>query len=166
MRMREHFFLYSTNTWLGYVLAEQFYGGEHYVWCTPYFDSASLAKVDATTPPTSTPSEIYRSLDAEVCAGDRNSAKIEQNRVGILRGASIKRAAGVIDEQQERDIAAIVERAEIRDFRPLLFVIPFFLVAAALKPVPIEKRAHPLSVEYVIERLPRNHFEIIEFNWR
>lgn len=27
--------LYSTNTWLAYTVAERFYGGEHYVWCTP-----------------------------------------------------------------------------------------------------------------------------------
>lgn len=158
--------LYSTNTWLAYVIAERYYMGEHYVWCTPHFDSRSLAAVDATTPPTSTPSEIYHSLDAEVRAGDRHSPKIQENKVGILRGATFKRSIETITEQQESDIAAIVERAETRDFKPILYVIPFQPIANLLQEVPVEKRAHPLSVEYVIERLPRGTFDILELGRR
>ena len=30
--------LYSTNTWIAYMIAERFYRRHHYVWCTPYFD--------------------------------------------------------------------------------------------------------------------------------
>jgi len=42
----------------------------------------------------------------------------------------------------------IVELIEILSFMPLL---------------PIHARANPLCKEYIIERLPRSHFDIIEF---
>lgn len=122
--------------------------------------------VDATTPPTSNPGEIYRNLLAEVLNGDRHSAKIQENKVGILKGATFKKQAGIITEQQEKDIAAIVDIAETRDFRPLLYIIPFYLVKDLIKDIPVSERAHPLSIEYVIEQLPRQYFDIIEFDRR
>ncbi len=162
--MADPILLYSTNTWLAYIIAQRFYKGERYVWCTPFFDPRSLATYDTTVPPTSSPSEIYRNLDAEVRRGDRHSAKIKENRTGILRGANYKRASGIITEEEEKDIAAIVELAEIRDFRPLLYVIPYTLVSNLLREVPVRDRAAPLSQEYMIEKLPRRHFDILEFN--
>jgi hypothetical protein len=129
--------------------------------CTPYFDSSSLPSHDYTIPPTSSPSAIYHSLYEEVQRGDRHSAKIRDNRNNILKGAERKREAGVITEQQEEEIGKVVDYAEIQDFRPLLFIIPFHLVTNLVKAVPVEERAHPLSVEYTIENLPRHCFDII-----
>lgn len=166
IKMGEQLLLYSTNTWLAYVIAERFYNHEHYVWCTPHFDSRSLPTIDATTPPTSNPCEIYHNLVAEVRKGDKHSAKIKENKVGILKGATFKKRAGVINDQQEKDIAAIVDIAETWDFRPLLYIIPFDLVKGLIKDVPVSERAHPLSIEYVIEQLPRQYFDIIEFERR
>lgn len=153
--------MYSANTWLAYKVAKRFYNDEHYVWCAPYFDVRALPMYDAALPPTSSPSEIYHNLAAEVLAGDQHSTKIKENKVGILKGATFKRKAGVINEQEEKDIAAIVEKAETRDFKPLMYVIPFKIVAKLVREVPVDERAHPLSVEYVIERLPRSKFDII-----
>ncbi len=164
--MSEPLILYSTNTWLSYIIAERYYVSEHYVWCTPYFDASSLPAYNSTTPPTSTPSEIYYTLLEEVRRGDRHSIKIQENKIGILQGATYKKEAGIITEQQEKDIATIVDIAETRDFKPLLYIIPYGHVADILKEVPVEDRAHPLSVEYVIECLPRNCFDIIEFDRR
>jgi len=110
---------------------------------------------DSTVPPTSSPLEVYRSLYEEVRRGDDHSAKIQDNKAGLLRGASFKRQHSVITEQEERDIAAIVDRAANRDFRPLLYVIPYGLVRSLLADVPVANRAHPLSREYVIADLPR-----------
>lgn len=156
--------LYSTNTWLAFIVAENYYNGMHYVWCTPRFgDSRSVPSGDVVLPPSSRPYEIYRRLHEEVHSGDRHSPKVSDNKAGILRGAAYKREAGVINEQQESDIAAIVERAELMDFRPLLYQIPYEPVSALLREVPISKKAHPLSKEYIIEELPRNCFEPIEF---
>jgi hypothetical protein len=83
--------------------------------------------------------------------------------VGILKGATVKRQAGIISAEQERDIVSIVEIAETKEFRPLIYIIPFTAVSSILIEVPIKERAHPLSIEYVIESLPRDHFDIIEF---
>lgn len=154
--------LYSANTWLAYMIAERYYGGEHYVWCTPYFDSRQLSPHATAVPPTSSPAEIYQSLYQEVARGDRHSSKIKENRIGILRGATVKKDQGVISEKQSLDIGAILDRAETRDFRPLIYVMPYVTVANRLAEVPIADRAHPLSVEYVIDRLPRGDFDVIE----
>jgi hypothetical protein len=153
---------YSTNTWLAYTIAENYYQGEHYVWCTPFFSPRS-APGYTNVPPTSCPSSIYHSLREEVATGDRHSTKIRENRTGIIKGANVKKGAGIIDDVQEREIIDVVNSAETRDFRPLLYVIPHDLVAGVLQSVPVANKAHPLSVEYVIERLPRASFDVIDF---
>jgi hypothetical protein len=155
--------LYSTNTWLAYNIAEQFYAAEHYVWCTPYFSPRS-APPFASVPPTSCPLAIYRSLSIEVRAGDRHSAKIRDNRVGIATGARAKRAEGTIDRHQEDEILRILENAQVQDFRPLLYVIPHGLVGDLLAPVAVVERAHPLSTEFLIGRLPRRCFDVIDLD--
>jgi hypothetical protein len=156
--------LYSANSWLAYRIAEQYYSREHHVWCSPFFNSSTIPEIDFVTPPTSNPCKIYCNLQDEVRKGDRHSAKIEGNKIGILRGATLKRQAGLISEEHERDIAAIVSKAETIDFRPLLYIIPFAVASDMLKEVPINERAHPLSVEYIIESLPRKNFDIIHFD--
>jgi len=154
--------LYSANSWLAYAIAERYCNGEHYVWCTPAFDARSRYAQEWHVPPTSSPFEIYKSLSEEVRRGDRHTAKIAQNRIGIARGASVRRGAGAITEAQEKEIAAIVDAAETGDFRPLIYVIPYHLVAAEIKAVAVPERAHPLSTEYHLERLQRQHFDVIE----
>jgi hypothetical protein len=156
--------LYSTNTWLAYIIAQRYYGCEHYAWCNPSFNSKTSPPTDYSTPPTSSPGEIYMSLLAEVQRADRNSTKIKQNKLGILKGAVYKKRAGVINSRQQAEIAAVVECAEIQEFRPLVFIIPYSIVVDLLKKVPIRNRAHPLSDEYIIDRLPRECFDIIDFS--
>jgi hypothetical protein len=161
--MKEPLILFSTNTWLAYIISERFYNGIHYVWCSPYFNSKVLPDYDCTNPPTSNPIEIYKILQEESLRGDRHSPKIKENKVGIIKGAIYNQKMGVITEEQKKDIIAIVEIAETKDFRPLLYLIPFSIVSSIVKAVPVKDRAHPLSMEFVIESLPRNLFEIIEF---
>ncbi|HZE83884.1 MAG TPA: hypothetical protein VE035_06215 [Puia sp.] len=154
--------LYSTNTWLAYIISEKFYSGLHYVWCTPHAHTNNQTVIDTTTPPTSTPIEMFRALNQEVTRGDRHSAKIKENKLGVLRGAAIKRKQSIITEKEEEEIKEIVGNTETRDFRPLFYVIPYGKVEHLLRSVPVADRAHPLSVEYVIEELPRNLFDVIE----
>jgi hypothetical protein len=47
--------LYSTSTWLAYAIAEQYYAGDHYVWCTPHFDPSSVPPISYSVPPSSSP---------------------------------------------------------------------------------------------------------------
>jgi hypothetical protein len=162
MLMSNPLLLYSANTWLSYMIAERYYLGEHYVWCTPYFDPSQVSPRANAVPPTSSPAEIYRVLFEEVRRGDRHSSKIKENRIGILRGASIKKDQGVITDKQANDIGAIVERAETQDFRPLIYVMPYAVVCSQLSEVPVSDRAHPLSVEYIIDRLKHDQFDVIQ----
>lgn len=155
---------YSTNTWLAYSIGQHFYSGMHYVWCSPVFDHTGIASLDRTTPPSSSPAEIYYDLARDVARGDQHSAKICTNRLGILRGAGARKKAGRITTEQYTDIVGIVDLARVSDFRPLLYVIPHHGVRRAVKEVPICKRAHPLAIEYLIEDLARDRFDVIE--WR
>ena len=160
--MSDPLMLYTAYTWLAYRINETYYQQRHYVWCTPYFDPASKFAPESAVPPTSSPREIYNNLFDEVARGDRHSAKISQNRLGIIRGADVKRKLGIIGDQAHADITAIATSAEVRDFRPLLFVIPFALVSGAVKQVPVKDRAHPLSQEFIIENLGRASFDVWE----
>jgi hypothetical protein len=161
--MAEHLLLYSTNTWLAYKISKEYYDDIHYVWCSPYFSVKSVPAYDYTNPPSSSPSDIYDRLFEEVMRGDLHSARIEANRVGIICGANKKAEAGVISSSQKKEIYSIVKQADTRNFRPLLFIIPFSLMADAVKLVPLNRRAHPFSVEFIIESLPRSYFDIVEY---
>ena len=55
-----------------------------------------------------------------------------------------------------------IESASIREFRPLLFLIPFDRVETLVSDVPVKERAHPLSIEFKVQALPRNCFDVIE----
>ena len=127
------------------LIAERYYHGEHYVWCAYPFGPDCVRTLDSANPPSSSPGEIYSSLLADVLRGDRHSAMIERNKVGILRGASHKKTIGVIGEKEETEIAAIVDCAQILDFRPVLYIIPYALVSHIVTEVPPSERAHPLS---------------------
>lgn len=161
--MTQPILYYSTNTWLSYSIAQRYYGATHYVWCSPHIAPSSRGSLDSHVPPTANPIEVFKVLYNEVHNGDRHSPKIRENKVGILRGASSKRLNGAIGERQEREIASVVERAELRDFRPLLYIIPSSLVTDRICEVPIEERAAPLSLEFLIPELPRDCFDVIEF---
>ncbi len=158
----KHNVLYSVNTWLAYNLSKRYYTGVHYVWCSPIFNSRNHPSFDATPPPTSCPADIYHSLAEEVRRRDGHSAKIAENRRGLLNGAQKKLAAGSITTDELREIHEIADAATHSDFRPLLYVIPYAGVSHLLKPVPVSERAHPMSQEYVIEELPTELFDTIE----
>ena len=162
--MEDPLVLYSTNTWLAYKIAQAYYAEEHYVWCTPYFSSGSLPSWDYAVPPSSSPSEIYIALHEDASRGDLHSGRIEANKAGILRGANCKEKDGVITKKQKAEIYAIVNRAETRDFKPLMYIIPFVHAAKLMNEVPVHERSHPLSAEYTIRHLPRKCFDVIEFN--
>ncbi|MGV7207675.1 hypothetical protein ACLB1G_07455 [Oxalobacteraceae bacterium A2-2] len=153
---------YSCSTWLAYEINQRFYGGLHYVWCTPYFDPTSSLNPSNSIPPTSSPRDIYWRLKKEVECGDLHSAKISSGRARLRHGAYVRLQSGLISTAQHDEICDIVQLVEIADFRPLLLVIPGAPVATLLKPVAVRERANPLSEEYIIEDLPRALFDAIE----
>jgi hypothetical protein len=162
--MQPPLLLYSTNTHIGYAIAERFYGGVHYAWCSPVFDGTTAA-AHINIPPTSSLAGIYRNLWEETSRGEQHSASIPRVSDGIEKGADAKLAAGVIDARQFDEIIEIVQRASVREFRPVLYIIPYDRVAHLVADVPVALRAHPLSVELKVEALPRDCFDVIEL-WR
>jgi hypothetical protein len=159
--MRAPLLLYSAQTWLAYSIAEQFYGGTHFAWCSPVYDAATAGR-HVNIPPTSSPAEIYRNLQDEVRRGERHSLVIEKNRAGIRKGAQARLREGMISEAAKREIEAITKNAETLDFRPVLFVMPFERVKDDARVVPVRNRAHPMSVEYIVERLSGTCFDMLE----
>lgn len=157
--------LYSANTYLAFRIGQFYYGDNHYVWCSEVFDARVREQYGqyADIPPTSNPYEIYGNLFDAVHRGDRHSPKIAENKTGILNGAARKLSLGVISKEQYDEIGAVIEAAELREFRPLMYVIPYNRkVAKLVQPVPVSRRAHPLSREFLMEALPRAYFDIIE----
>lgn len=153
--------LYSTNTWLAYTIAERFYGGIHYAWCSPLYDGAMAAR-HMRIPPSSSPAEIYRNFSEEARRGERHSDALRRNRDGIMTGARLKWEAGLISDRVYAEIGEVVDDAYVHDFSPLLFIMPFEKVEAIASEVPVKERAHPLSIEYRVEALPRQCFDILE----
>lgn len=160
--MQRPLLLYSTNTLLSYAIAERFYRGVHHAWCSPVFDGKTTA-VHINIPPTSSPSGLYRQLWEETSRGELHSNAIPRIREGIMNGAAAKLAAGVISAAQHGEIMDTIKGANLREFRPVLYVIPYDRVETLVSDVPVRDRAHPLSVEFKVEALPRECFDLIEF---
>jgi len=159
--LREPIVLYSANTWLAYIIAEQYYRGEHYVWCTPHFDPSSVPSLNYVVPPSSSPIEIYRGPRKDISSGDRHSARLLQTRwasCGVLKQSAY---VVLLTMMALAEIASVIGASDIHDFRSMCYVLPFCLVRDRVGPVPIGQRAHPLSAEFVIEALPRDCFDAV-----
>jgi hypothetical protein len=156
--------LYSTNTFLAYSISERYYGGVHFFWCAPNFDSSSTGFLNVSrSPPSSSPAELYEDFSHDIARGDRNSNRVSQNRSGILTGATDFLSRNAITRKQFDEIVAIVRAAELQDFRPLLFVGAYRDLRKYLRSVAISKRAHPLSQEFIAQGVRREKFDVIEF---
>jgi hypothetical protein len=154
--------LYSAVTYLKFRIQE-LYRGRHYVWCSPVFEAGTLAKyqLGAGTPPSSDPASICRRLHAAVTRGDDHDEKIESQKSSLLGLAVEWSKNGEIAEEDRDEITAIVTRASFKDWRPLLFVIPYEPIQTRVSLVPRQKRAS-LEPEYIIEDLVQGEFNIIE----
>lgn len=153
---------YSCSTWIAYEICQWFYGEVHHAWCTPYFDPPSRLNRYNSIPPSSNPRALYWSLMRDVDALDFHSARIDNVRLGLQRGADSRRKSGMIDKYQFKEIQEMLSLAQPANFRPLMFVIPGAPVTAMLKRVPVARRASLLSEEYIIDNLPRCLFDAIE----
>lgn len=163
--MREPLVLYSTNTLLAYRINQQYYGEIHYVWCSPFF-SGSADSIDVAMPPSSTPCDIcFRYLE-DIQRQDRHSQTIHQNQTGLRRGIRAKRKEGAISPEKYKEIWDLVLKSPLEAFRPLVYVIPFEGVRKLARRALPHEKAHPFSPEYVIERLPRSRFDVLDWRWR
>lgn len=149
-------FLYSVGTQLAYKIAKRYYGNVHYVWCTTEFNSSKQ-------PPTSNPAKICKRYLEQITTGDRHTKEIENNMAGILKGAQAKLNCGIISKKEYDDIRSIVSVAEYEAFFPMLYIVESKKVKDRCIEVMVSDRASDEAVEYKIEDLKENEFEIISF---
>lgn len=149
-------FLYSAGTQLAYKIAKRYYKNTHYVWCTTEFNSLKQ-------PPTSNPATICKRFLRQITTGDRHTSEIENNTAGILKGAKDKLNSGVISRKEYNEIRNIVSVAEYGDFFPVLYIVESKKVKSRCLEVVIRERASDDAVEYKIEDLKEDEFEIILF---
>ena len=151
--------LFSVGTNFAYKIAKKYYKNVHYVWCACEFNSKSQ-------PPTSNPLTICKRYLEQIKAGDRHSKEIANNKSGVLKGAKIMEDRGVITTKQHKEIKNMVKYAEYEAFLPLIYVIPVDKISNSdirCIEVPIKDRASDASVEYIIEDLKEDEFQIINF---
>lgn len=149
-------FLYSVGTQLAYKIAKRYYKNVHYVWCTTKFNSSKQ-------PPTSNPATICKRYLEQIATGDRHTKEIENNMAGILKGAKMKLGCGIISKKEYNEIRSIVSVSEYEAFFPLLYIVDSKKVKDKCVEVVVEERASDAAVEYKIEDLNENEFEIISF---
>ena len=156
MDIEKNSFLYSVGTQLAYKIAKRYYKNIHYVWCTTEFDSLKQ-------PPTSNPATICRRYLEQIVTGDRHTKEIENNIAGILKGAKAKLSSGVISKKEYNEIRSIVSVAEYEAFFPILYIVDSKKVKDRCVKVLLQERASDDAVEYKIEDLREDEFEIILF---
>lgn len=153
-RPREHI-LYSTCTELAYSIAKKYYSNIHYVWCTDSFDAP-------LQPGTSNPKTLCCRYLEQIIKQDRHAFEIDNNKVGILKGARAKLENGVITEDQFKEISFKVNIAEMADFYPVIYLIDKIAVKSRLKIVEPQNAASDSSIEYIVQDLHRDEFELIK----
>lgn len=148
------FLLYSTGTALAYKIAKEYYNNIHYVWCTDSFDAL-------LQPGTSNPRTLCSRYLEQIITQDRHATEIENNKAGILKGATAKLNQGIITEEQFNEISIKVGFASMEDFYPVIYLINKKSVKKRLQIVNPNDKASNTSIEYIIKDLKRNEFEII-----
>lgn len=159
--MKEPLLLYSANTWLAYAIAERYYDGIHFAWCSPVYDGTRV-EPHVNIPPSSSPADLYRLLLDEVERGEQHSAVLKDKRDGLLRGANRRCAEGLISNAQLDEIKRTIATSPLTEFRPVLYVIPFDRIRGTVVEASVEERAHPFSIEYKVDPLPRDCFDMLE----
>ena len=154
--MSKNLLFYSVNSFLSYMINETYYNGEHYVWVAPSYNVED-------NPPSSNPAELYSIILNDVTKKDNHSSFIKRNKIGILNGAEQKFEEKVITLDEKNEIITILDKSDISDYRPLLYIIPSERVNKLIKRVDLMTRASPFSKEFKIENLKRIDFDIIEF---
>jgi hypothetical protein len=156
--------LFSTNPLIKLLIQERYRKDEHYVWCSESFDSNKQPGYSAASlvPPSSNPSSIYRELREGCQKGEKHSTKIRDAR-GTLKALAVTwHDNGEISSQDKEEIIMLADDPDLTYWRPLVYVIPRNLVQARLKPVHLQQRAS-FGLEFIVEDLKRNEFDIIEF---
>ena len=139
------------------------YLGYHYVWCSPVFEASAVGRgtLGADQPGSSDPATIYRRLHDDVSRRDRHANEVDRQRASVKSTALYLAAEGRISDGVAAEIAEIASAADLFDFRPVLYAIPYEPVSDRVQLVQVEKRAS-IEPEYVIADLKQGEFQMIE----
>lgn len=80
-----------------------------------------------------------------------------------MKGAKVKLNSGIISKKEYNEIRNIVSAAEYEAFFPILYIVESKKVKDRYVEVVVGERASDDAVEYKIEDLKENEFEIISF---
>ncbi|MDX2163686.1 MAG: hypothetical protein SF162_20385 [bacterium] len=148
------FLLFSAQTKFVYDICKAYFNGLFYVYCSPEFDSE-------VNPGSSNPATLIAQFRLAVQRNDRGDTKIKDIKKKLRAAALRKKNRREITPETLREVQVRINRAEVRDFLPYLYLIPKDNVRGMLIPVPYAKRASPDSDEYTIEGLQASQFEFI-----
>jgi hypothetical protein len=164
--------VFSTNSWLAYKISEEYYDGEHCVWCSPILgnlgnDLHAESSIDQPVI-SGNPFRLYCELLTESQGGDAGSPAIMEERTKICARAAAKQKLGEISKEVEGEIYEVVGDSEPGDFRPVIYVIPYALVKEQAKRISSQGgtalgRSNRLSDTLLIEKLQRGYFDVIEY---
>ena len=156
--------LYSTNVFMKYFVAKNFYKDRHYVWCSDVFDSstAPLYSSASLVPPSSDPCALFHRLKDDVKQRDSHSEKIVKQKSSLKARAVKREEDGTITREHKQEIVYYVDEADWSWWRPVIYLIPRGSIAdARVKLVPHARRAG-FGPEYIIEDLHGSEFDILD----
>lgn len=139
------------------------YLGAHRVWCSPVFEAASAGRYQpgGTAAASSDPASIYRALHKDVTTKDKHSDAIKRQKDSLTALALQFKADGKLDDTRAAEIVALLDKAEVADWRPLLYVIPYTTVENRLIRVPASQWA-AMEPEFIVPDLTESEFHVIE----
>lgn len=94
--------------------------------------------------------------------GDKHSLKIKSTRLVLKKLALEWHQRAEITHKERQAIVWLADNAELKEWRPILYIVPRAPVANRIVDVPINKLANPLHPEYIIADLKESEFEAVE----
>jgi len=148
-------FLYSTNPAFIHRLVIKYNEGKHCVWCSDKYDPGGA--------PTSSPCEIFISLQKDCDSEDTHSSRISEYKKKIRKLAISWATEDKITEDEKNEIIAEINSKSWNIWRPQLYIIYRDPIekAGRLMTVSIHDRA-ALCEEWKIADLDTSEFDIIE----
>jgi len=159
-------FLYSANPWIKFDIHQRYRGAQHWVWCSDFFDSRRyyLHTGAGNLPPSSNPAEIYETLRAATLERpDFHCHHITRVKLSLKERVLEWTGDGSMSSIDAQDVLYQLDHADLKDWRPLLYVINRASVAPRLLLVPPEKRANPVSPEWTLADLAPHEFDVLVY---
>ena len=147
--------MYSTNPAYTHRFSERYCECKHSVWCSDKYDPGGA--------PSSSPCELFISLQKDCDTEDKHSSRINGYKKTFRKLASNWELEGKITKEAKDEIIAEVNSMSWNIWRPHLYIINRAPIETAdrLKPVKADDRA-ALCEEWRITDLDSSEFEIIE----